>query len=83
MRLMRFTDVREITGMQSNVKACVLEAIAVEEADLKVEETANLVIPEELQTKLDEMPGVKIAFDALTRGRRRAYVLHFAAPSGF
>jgi len=80
MRQMRFTDVREIVGMRSTVKAYVLEAIAVEEAGLKVEKTAKLVIPEELQTKLDEMPDLKTAFDALTPGRRRAYVLHFAAP---
>jgi len=80
MRQMRFTDVREIVEMQSTVEAYVHEAIAVEEAGLKVEKSAKLVIPEELQARFDEMPDLKTAFDALTPGRRRAYVLHFAAP---
>jgi len=37
-------------------------------------------IPEELQNKLDEIPALKIAFDALTPGRQRAYNLYFSAP---
>ena len=37
-------------------------------------------IPEELQNKLDEIPGLKTAFGALTPGRQRAYILYFSAP---
>ena len=41
---------------------------------------AELIIPEEVQNKLDEIPALKTAFDALTPGRQRAYVLYFSAP---
>jgi uncharacterized protein YdeI (YjbR/CyaY-like superfamily) len=81
-RQIRFTDVREIIEMETIVKAYIHEAIKVERAGLKVEfkKTAEFVIPEELQKKLDENPVLKTAFDALTPGRQRAYILHFSAP---
>jgi uncharacterized protein YdeI (YjbR/CyaY-like superfamily) len=43
-------------------------------------QTAELRVPEELQSKLDEDPALKTAFAALTPGRQRAYLLYFAAP---
>ncbi|MBZ6453554.1 MAG UNVERIFIED_CONTAM: YdeI/OmpD-associated family protein, partial [Paenibacillus polymyxa] len=39
-----------------------------------------LIFPEEFQAKLDENPALKTAFAALTPGRQRAYIMHFAAP---
>nr|AAQ63643.1 YdeI-like protein [Shouchella clausii] len=55
------------------------EAIAVEKAGLKVnQDNTNLNIPEELQNKFDEMPALKTAFEALTPGRQRAYILYFS-----
>ncbi|WP_411829294.1 YdeI/OmpD-associated family protein [Paenibacillus kribbensis] len=58
------------------------EAIEVEKASLKVDFKKNteLIIPEEFQDKLDENPALKTAFDALTPGRQRAYVMYFSAP---
>jgi uncharacterized protein YdeI (YjbR/CyaY-like superfamily) len=81
-RQIRFTNVREIVEMEPTVKAYIYEAIEVEKAGLKVDfkETTDFPIPEEFQTKLDEIPALKIAFDALTPGRQRAYILHFSAP---
>lgn len=79
-RVIRFTGVREIDEMEPTLKAYVHEAIEVERAGLKVEKVTELVIPEELQKKLDEVPALKTAFYALTPGRRRAYVLYFSAP---
>jgi len=81
-RQIRFTNVREIVKMNPILKAYIYEAIDVEKAGLKVnfKRTAEFIIPEEFQNKLDEIPALKTAFDALTPGRQRAYVLYFSAP---
>lgn len=81
-RQVRFTHVREIGAMESTLKAYIREAIEAEKAGLKVEFKAStaLKFPEEFQTRLDESPALKKAFDALTPGRRRAYNLYFSAP---
>jgi uncharacterized protein YdeI (YjbR/CyaY-like superfamily) len=54
----------------------------VEKAGLKVKfkKIAEMKLPEEFQNKLDEIPALKTAFDALTPGRQRAYILYFSAP---
>jgi uncharacterized protein YdeI (YjbR/CyaY-like superfamily) len=81
-RQIRFTNVREIVEMETILKAYIYEAIEVEKAGLKVnyKKTTEFIIPEEFQKKLDESPALKTAFDALTPGRQRAYVLYFSAP---
>ncbi|MEJ7737208.1 MAG: YdeI family protein [Chitinophagaceae bacterium] len=81
-RQIRFTNVREIVEMETILKAYIYEALEVEKAGLKVnfKKTAELIIPEEFQNKLDEIPALKTAFDALTPGRQRAYILYFSAP---
>jgi uncharacterized protein YdeI (YjbR/CyaY-like superfamily) len=81
-RLIRFTDVREIARMESILKAYIYEAIEVEKAGLKVnfKKTTGFIIPEEFQNKLDEIPALKTAFEALTPGRQRAYILYFSQP---
>ena len=81
-RQIRFTNVREIVEMEPILKAYIYEAIEVEKAGLKVnyKKTTEYKIPEEFQYKLDEMPTLKTAFDALTPGRQRAYILYFSAP---
>jgi uncharacterized protein YdeI (YjbR/CyaY-like superfamily) len=80
-RQIRFANVREIVGMAPILKAYIYEAIEAEKAGLKVDFKKNPEpIPEELQNKLDEIPALKTAFDALTPGRQRAYILYFSAP---
>ncbi|HUW07226.1 MAG TPA: YdeI family protein [Williamwhitmania sp.] len=81
-RQIRFTNVREIAEQEAVIKAYIYEAIEVERAGLKVDfkKTTEFTIPEEFQHKLDEIPALKAAFDALTPGRQRAYILHFAQP---
>ena len=81
-RQIRFTDVREIIEMEPILKAYIYEAIEVEKAGLKVnfKKTTEFTIPEEFQNKLDENAALKTAFDALTPGRQRAYILYFSAP---
>jgi uncharacterized protein YdeI (YjbR/CyaY-like superfamily) len=81
-RQMRFTDIREIVEMETVLKAYIHEAIEVEKAGLKVnfKKITGLKIPEEFQKKLDEIPALKTAFDALTPGRQRGYIFYFSAP---
>ena len=81
-RQIRFTNVREIDEMKTILKAYIYEAIEVEKAGLKVnlKKTTEFIIPEEFQNKLDEIPALRTAFDALTPGRQRAYLLYFSAP---
>ena len=81
-RQIRFTSVREIVKLKPILKAYIKEAIEVEKAGLKVKlkKTSDFQIPDEFQTKLDEMPSLKTAFKALTPGRQRAYLFHFSQP---
>ena len=81
-RWIKFTSVREIAGMEVLLKEYIREAIEVEIAGLKVvyKELSEFPIPEELQSKMAKTPALKAAFEALTPGRQRAYILHFSAP---
>lgn len=81
-RQIRFTNIREIVDMEPILKAYIHEAIEVEKAGLKVDfkKTKEYAIPDEFQKKLDSNPALKTAFEALTPGRQRAYILHFSAP---
>lgn len=80
-RQIRFTDIDEIVEMEPVLKAIINEAVEVEKAGLEVEfkETAEFDMPEEFQVKLDENPQLKAAFEALTPGRQRAYLLYFSS----
>lgn len=81
-RQVRFTNVREIIQLKAVLKAYIYEAVEVEKAGLKVnlKKPSEFDMAEEFQIKLDTIPGLKKAFTALTPGRQRAYLLHFAAP---
>ncbi|MDE2422158.1 MAG: YdeI/OmpD-associated family protein [Gammaproteobacteria bacterium] len=80
-RQIRFTNAQEIIEMSSVLKSYINEAIAVEKSGLKVEmkKTTEFAIPEEFQTRLDQSPDLKAAFEALTQGRQRAYLLYFSS----
>ena len=81
-RQIRFTNVREIAETKTILKTYIYEAIEMEKAGLKVDfkKPTELIIPEEFQNKLDEIPALKAAFDALTPGRQRAYNHNYYAP---
>ena len=79
-RRIPFTNVVEIVEMEPILKAYICEAIDAEKAGLKVRlKKKPEPIPEELQDKLDEIPVLKAAFDGLTPGRQRGYILYFSA----
>lgn len=79
-RQIRFTQVKEILEQEASLKAHIYEAIEVEKAGLKVtlKKTSDFEIPEEFQKVLTENPEIKEAFENLTPGRQRAYLVHFA-----
>ncbi|MGI8581369.1 MAG: YdeI/OmpD-associated family protein [Chitinophagaceae bacterium] len=81
-RQIRFTNVGEIVRMKPILKAYIYEAIEVEKTGLKVnfKKSTKFIIPEEFQNKFDKIPALKTAFDALTPGRQRGYILYFSAP---
>ena len=80
-RQLRFSYVEEIIESKPTIKAYIEEAIKNDKAGLKVAKktTTEFDIPEEFQVALDEMPELKIAFDKLTPGRQRGYLLYFSA----
>ncbi len=80
-RQIRFTALQEIVQMEDVLKAYVAEAVRVEKAGLKVEfkEPTDFEFPEEFINKLEEVPGLQDAFEALTPGRQRGYILYFSA----
>lgn len=79
-RQIRFTSLEQIIKLEPVLKAYIFEAVEVEKASLKVElkKTTEFAVTEEFQAKLDGMPSLKAAFEALTPGRQRAYLLYFA-----
>lgn len=81
-RQIRFSNAKEIVEKEAILKAYIYEAVEVEEGGLKVEmkKTAAFTVPEEFKTELEKDASLRAAFQALTPGRQRAYLLHFSAP---
>lgn len=80
-RQLRFTSVDEIRRMDNMLKAYIDEAIAIERSGQQVvkKTTAEFNMPEEFQARLDADPALKAAFEGLTPGRQRGYLLHFSS----
>ena len=80
-KYLKITDTEQITDLEKEIKAYIFEAIEVEKAGLKVAFKKNPEpIPDELQQRLDNDPMLKTAFEALTPGRQRGYIIHFSQP---
>ncbi|EAZ79913.2 YdeI/OmpD-associated family protein [Algoriphagus machipongonensis] len=79
-RQMRFTELKEIQVLKATIKAYVFEAIEVEKAGLKVElkKTSEFPMPEEFKSILEVDSELKKAFESLTPGRQRGYMLYFS-----
>src|SRR5881398_167181 len=80
-RVMKFTSAKEITSKAATIKAYVRAAIAVEKAGLRMKPktTSDYPVPEELSERFRKDRRFKRAFEALTPGRQRGYLYHFAA----
>lgn len=79
-RQLRFTNLKQVNSQEAIIKAYVYEAIEVEKAGLqvKMKTTSDFKVPEEFRQKLDKMPALKKAFEALTPGRQRGYLFYFS-----
>lgn len=79
-RQIRFTTLEEVAGAENMIAAYLQEAIEIEKSGQKVQRktTADFEVPDELQKRFDANPAFKAAFDSLTPGRQRGYLLHFA-----
>jgi uncharacterized protein YdeI (YjbR/CyaY-like superfamily) len=79
-RQIRFTNLKEIMDKEVVLKAYIFEAVEVEKAGLKVKmkKPKDFKMPDEFKKKLDENPDLKTAFEALTPGRQRGYLLYFS-----
>src|SRR6187401_1834565 len=79
-RVMKFTSAKDIAAKAKTIKAYVREAIAVEKAGLRMKprKTSDFPVPEELSERFRKDSRFKRAFEALTPGRQRSYLYHFA-----
>lgn len=82
VRTFRFTDVQEVIRLTDTIKAYIFEAIELEKAGAKVtyKKIEEFEVPTEFHARLDANPQLRTAFEALTPGRRRGYLLHFSQP---
>jgi uncharacterized protein YdeI (YjbR/CyaY-like superfamily) len=80
-RQIRFASLAEINKQKAAIKAYIEEAIALEKsgAQVKKKTAAQFDVPEEFRQRLDDDPKLAEAFRALTPGRQKGYLLHFAA----
>jgi uncharacterized protein YdeI (YjbR/CyaY-like superfamily) len=81
-RLIPFTSLEQIIEQADILKAYIHEAIDNEKAGLKVvhKQVSDYPVPEELTDMFLKKPALKKAFEGLTPGRQRAYLLHFSEP---
>ena len=78
-RRMMFDSVEAVDRMAPDLRAFIEQAVRVEQAGLRVEvRRAPEPVPDELVAMFDTVPGLKTAFEALTPGRQRGYLLHFS-----
>ncbi|MBP6678027.1 MAG: YdeI/OmpD-associated family protein [Paracoccus sp.] len=78
-RTVDFTDTAQIARLAPALRAYIDEAIEIEKAGLRVIFAKDdLAYPEELVERLEEDSELQSAFEALTPGRRRGWLLHFS-----
>lgn len=79
-KMMRFIHAEDILKVEEQIKTYIFEAVEVEKAGLKVQRSTAPDLPEELLRKFEELPAFQTAFEALTPGRQRGYLLYFLQP---
>lgn len=79
-RQIRFTHVKQLQDLELTIKKYIQEAVEVEKAGLQVEvkKVSEYTMPKELLDKFEEIPKLKEAFESLTPGRQKAYILYFS-----
>ncbi len=81
-RQVRITELDQIEPIRSAILDCIREAVEIEKSGKKVvtKSIEEWAVPEEFQAVLDSRPELKTAFESLTPGRRKAYLIHFGQP---
>ena len=79
VRQIRFTNLRDVVKMRPILKAYIKEAKEKAGLEVSYKKTLEFAVPEEFENRLVESPALKKAFDALTPGRQRGYLLYFSA----
>jgi uncharacterized protein YdeI (YjbR/CyaY-like superfamily) len=79
-RQIRFTNLQEVVDLKAIIKTYIFEAIEVERAGLevKMKKTSEFKMPDEFKKSLESNPKLKSAFNNLTAGRQRGYLLYFS-----
>ena len=79
-RQFRFSNAKEIGKLKKTILTYMFEAVELEKSGAKVEakKTSDFNMPDELKQKFKELPELKLAFEKLTPGRQRGYLLHFS-----
>ncbi len=80
-RQIRFTRLDEIIKQKTVIKSYLKNAIEVEKSGVKIgmKKPIEYKMTEEFQSALNEMSDLKIAFDKLTPGRQKGYLLYFSS----
>lgn len=81
VRVARFTEAASVFACKDRLQQLIREAVGLQQRGMKVPSASaeEAVLPEELVRKMEESPALKAAFESLTPGRRRGYLLHFNA----
>ena len=80
-RQIRFTSLEEITSNEKLLKTYIYEAVEVERAGVQVpyKKTEEFDMPDEFKVRLDNDATLKTAFQSLTEGKQRGYLLYFSS----
>lgn len=81
-RQVRFGSLEEIVSLGGVLVSYVEDAIGLEDSGARVDfkGTVEFGMPEELRVRFVGDPSLRVAFESLTPGRQRAYLLHFSQP---
>ncbi|MEZ4888644.1 MAG: YdeI family protein [Chitinophagales bacterium] len=79
-RQIRFTNKKEIVDLEEIIKVYIYEAVEVEKAGVEVQmkKTSEFNMPDEFKKALENDHELESAFQALTPGRQRGYLLYFS-----
>ncbi len=78
-RIIRFTAVDQVLAMEGTLRAYVTEAAELERAGATVDfakDRDDIPVPDELRDALDADPALRAAWEGLTPGRRRGWLVH-------
>lgn len=77
-RRLHFTSAADVSERKGAIQDFVKAAIEAEKAGLELDAAPEPELPDELVDCFDADPDFRAAFEALTPGRQRGYILHFS-----